>query len=117
MKNRKCPSHNFCLDYGSCDSCDLGTAINKLHNKIQRQRKRIEEQRTVLDILEKYPALLTAFAYDGTWTWEQYQETYSEEDRVYIGADLTEQEFNTVGKWLLRYEDVKEKHTGTPFEF
>ena len=109
MKNTQCPTRKYCFDYGSCESCDVGMAIKRFYNKIKRRDNRIEKQKNVLDILRKYPALLTAFAYDGTWTWKQYQETYCEEDRTYIGANLTEKEFNTVREWLLSYADRNEK--------
>ncbi len=42
MKNRKCPNHKACWDYGSCEDCELGKEITRLHNRINRLKKQTE---------------------------------------------------------------------------
>lgn len=44
MKNRKCPSHKFCVDYdnGNCQNCVFGEKINKFHKRIERLKKQNE---------------------------------------------------------------------------
>ena len=42
MKNKRCPNHNFCIDYecGACEICDLGNHILKLHKRIDSLKKK-----------------------------------------------------------------------------
>lgn len=35
-KNRQCPLHKNCRDYGTCDTCDNGKEIYRLHSIINR---------------------------------------------------------------------------------
>ena len=42
MKNRKCPNHKACWDYGSCEDCELGKEIARLHKRIDRLKKQNE---------------------------------------------------------------------------
>lgn len=42
MKNRKCPNHKACWDYGSCEDCELGKQITRLHKRIDRLKKQNE---------------------------------------------------------------------------
>lgn len=42
MKNRKCPNHKACWDYGSCESCELGKEITRLYKRIDRLKKQNE---------------------------------------------------------------------------
>lgn len=39
MKNRKCPQHKHCKDYGLCETCSIGNEILKLHRQIDRLKK------------------------------------------------------------------------------
>ncbi len=43
MKNRKCPNHKACWDYGDCETCELGKEITKLHKRIDRLKKKLEK--------------------------------------------------------------------------
>lgn len=43
MKNRKCPHHKNCWDYGSCEDCELGKEITRLHKRIDRLKKQNEK--------------------------------------------------------------------------
>ncbi len=43
MKNRKCPNHKACWDYGSCEDCELGKEITRLHKSIDRLKKQNEK--------------------------------------------------------------------------
>ena len=43
MKNRKCPSHKHCKDYGLCETCSIGNEILKLHKRIDRLKKQNEK--------------------------------------------------------------------------
>lgn len=43
MKNRKCPNHKACWDYGSCEDCELGKEITRLHKRIDRLKKQNEK--------------------------------------------------------------------------
>lgn len=42
MKNRKCPNHKACWDYGSCEDCELRKEITRLHKRINRLKKQNE---------------------------------------------------------------------------
>lgn len=42
MKNRKCPNHRACWDYGSCEDCELGKEITRLHKRIDRLKNQKE---------------------------------------------------------------------------
>ena len=42
MKNRKCPNHKACWDYGSCEGCELGKEIIRLHKRIDRLKNQKE---------------------------------------------------------------------------
>ena len=42
MKNRKCPNHKACWDYGGCETCELGNEITRLHKRIDRLKKQNE---------------------------------------------------------------------------
>ena len=42
MKNRKCPNHKACWDYGSCEDCELGKEITRLHKRIDRLKRQNE---------------------------------------------------------------------------
>lgn len=43
MKNRKCPNHKSCWDYGSCEDCELGKEIARLHKRIDRFKRQNEK--------------------------------------------------------------------------
>ena len=43
MKNRKYPNHKACWDYGSCEDCELGKEITRLHKRIDRLKKQNEK--------------------------------------------------------------------------
>lgn len=60
--------------------------------------KAIQKDLEVLEILKKHPSLLCCFAYDGVYSWKNFNETYSDEDKEYIGA--TKKEFEKVKEWL-----------------
>lgn len=58
MKNRKCPCHRNCWDYGDCEHCDIGKAIAGLQKKVDRlkiKNKKLEaeneELKSRLDII------------------------------------------------------------------
>lgn len=40
MKNKNCPQKRNCIDYGNCNKCAIGEAIEKLHKKIERLTER-----------------------------------------------------------------------------
>lgn len=44
MKNRRCPNRLCCFGYecGSCDTCDVGNLVLKLHKRIDRLKKQNE---------------------------------------------------------------------------
>lgn len=42
MKNRKCPNHKACWDYGDCEGCPVGDEITRLHKRIDRLKKQNE---------------------------------------------------------------------------
>ena len=42
MKNRKCPNHKTCWVYGSCEDCELGKEITRLHKRIDRLKRQNE---------------------------------------------------------------------------
>lgn len=42
-KNRKCPNHKACWDYGACENCELGKEITRLYKKIDRLKKKVEK--------------------------------------------------------------------------
>ena len=44
-KNRGCPWHKHCWDYGNCASCDLGKEFYRLHCVIERLKRKLEKER------------------------------------------------------------------------
>lgn len=40
MKNRKCPCRRNCWDYGDCEDCDIGKAIEGLQKKVDRLKQK-----------------------------------------------------------------------------
>ena len=67
-------------------------------DEFKRAKNQIIRDLDILKILKKRPALLCCFAYDGIFTWDDYKETYCDEDKQYIGA--TKGEFEKVKEWL-----------------
>lgn len=67
MKNRKCPNHKACWDYGDCESCELGRAITKLHKRIDRLKKKLEkaenERKPTADLVEVVRCKDCAYAF------------------------------------------------------
>lgn len=58
MKNRKCPHHKNCWDYGSCEDCEVGKCVSGLHKRIDRLKTENlklkaenEELKSRLDVL------------------------------------------------------------------
>lgn len=72
--------------------------VPELAMDIQSYYNIVEKDLEVLEILKKRPDLLCCFAHDGVFTWDDYNETYSDEDKQYIGA--TKEEFEKVKEWL-----------------
>lgn len=62
MKNRRCPNHKCCWDYGDCETCDLGNHILKLHKRIDRLKKQNENL-----TIERNAGALTAKALNNKW--------------------------------------------------
>ena len=54
-KNRKCPTHKNCWGYkdSSCNDCDYGNEFIRLHNKIDRLKKKLEKaEKSTADVVE-----------------------------------------------------------------
>lgn len=99
MRNGKCPSHRSCWDYknGSCETCDLGKEILKLHRRIER----LEKQK------KKYEKIIAMFRPASCDFLEFKAEEVIEgpNDRAFIGFDTS---FPI--KWLVEdYDFTKEE--------
>lgn len=47
-RNRSCPYHGHCLDYGDCQDCDHGIAYNKFFRKVSNLKEKLENDQFIV---------------------------------------------------------------------
>lgn len=133
MKNRKCPYHKSCWDYGNCEDCELGKEITRLHKRIDRLKKqnetltiqrnawalaakRVLEDGKWISVDERMPdpyinciiVVKTKYAWENKWNYDTDTALYIDEGEWETWNDWDEGNQVVITHWMPFPEPPKE---------
>ena len=73
---------------------------------IKQALMKAEEDKKFIDLILNKPQLLNCFGLDGVLTWEDFEDTYSDEDKEYINT--TKEEFEFMRNQLIKRGKINE---------
>ena len=72
---------------------DIKWLFKNEYNTIKATLLKTQEDKQFIELILNKPQLLNVFAFDGIHTWEEFEDTFSDEDKEYINTTKEEYEY------------------------